>query len=251
MTDTEFDMPSQARKNLADAIAKSGIHMRELSRLVGKNESYIEQYIKRGSPRVLPDLIRQILAERLKIDELLIAGHPLRPSVQAYYATSNMGAEEKVRSYVGKGEQPAVADVDLGQLFPTEMRAGLLPNFGTVQGGDGGMLISGIPESWVDRPGQLRGRNNAFALRVSGNSMSPKYQPGATVFVNPSKPPIKGCYLVVAVEDDCGTFGYIKQYVGQSKDEIILSQLNPQLEIRFPLHKVVTYGVVIGSLEAF
>lgn len=45
-----------------------------LSRLIGRNAAYIQQYIKRGSPKRLAEKDRQVLARYLGVDEALLRG---------------------------------------------------------------------------------------------------------------------------------------------------------------------------------
>src|SRR5438270_5521553 len=45
-----------------------------LSRLIGRNDAYIQQFIKRGSPRRLAEEDRRRLARYFGIDEALLGG---------------------------------------------------------------------------------------------------------------------------------------------------------------------------------
>src|SRR4051812_45496179 len=51
-----------------------------LSRLIGRNAAYIQQFIKRGSPRRLAEEDRRRLARYFGIDEALLGGPVLPPS---------------------------------------------------------------------------------------------------------------------------------------------------------------------------
>ena len=59
----------------ADQQTKGRRNLRQLSRELGKNDAYLQQYIHRGSPRVLPEHTRYHLAAILGTDE-----HYLRES---------------------------------------------------------------------------------------------------------------------------------------------------------------------------
>lgn len=59
----------------ADQQTKGRRNLRQLSRELGKNDAYLQQYIHRGSPRVLPERTRYQLAAILGTDE-----HYLRES---------------------------------------------------------------------------------------------------------------------------------------------------------------------------
>ena len=62
-----------ARKALAKAVADSDKwDLKSLSEAVGKNHAYIQQYINRGSPMILPEDVRTKLSKLLDIDERVL-----------------------------------------------------------------------------------------------------------------------------------------------------------------------------------
>jgi hypothetical protein len=69
------DTPQQA---LAAAARARGVALSALSRMVGRNQAYLGQFVNRGSPRVLPERERRLLADFLAIDEALL-GAPAPP----------------------------------------------------------------------------------------------------------------------------------------------------------------------------
>jgi hypothetical protein len=68
MTDAE------ARAALAALIAERAEDYSGLSRLLGRNPAYIQQYIKRGSPRRLAERDRRLLARYFGVDEARLGG---------------------------------------------------------------------------------------------------------------------------------------------------------------------------------
>lgn len=60
------------RANLERLIRKNGDDFSSLSRMLGKNPAYIQQYIKRGTPRKLDEEDRRKLAEFYAVDEQLL-----------------------------------------------------------------------------------------------------------------------------------------------------------------------------------
>ncbi len=62
------------RQILDRLIAERGEDYAGLSRLIGRNPAYIQQYIKRGSPRRLDERDRALLARYFRIDERLLGG---------------------------------------------------------------------------------------------------------------------------------------------------------------------------------
>ena len=53
----------RARKAVRQAIDMAGLTLKQASRLLGRNDAYLQQYLYRGSPRRLPEEVRLRLAE--------------------------------------------------------------------------------------------------------------------------------------------------------------------------------------------
>ena len=51
-----------ARRALDELIQQRGVNYSSVSRLLGRNAAYIQQYIRRGSPRQLDEQDRSVLA---------------------------------------------------------------------------------------------------------------------------------------------------------------------------------------------
>ncbi len=60
------------RHCLPTLAADRGESLRGLSRHVGRNDAYLQQFVTRGTPRRLPEDVRRRLAQRLAIDERLL-----------------------------------------------------------------------------------------------------------------------------------------------------------------------------------
>lgn len=123
-----------------------------------------------------------------------------------------------------------------------------LPVLGRAQGGDEGNLV--MEESaidWTFRPASLEGVNDAFAVVVTGDSMSPKYAPGDLVYVNPAKQLRKGCFVLVEL---AGHRGLVKQFDRWDGDMLFLQQYNPFTELTFERAEVLRVLPIIGSMDA-
>lgn len=68
MTDSRSTLDQLIRENREDYSA--------MSRMIGRNPSYIQQFIKRGSPRMLNETDRRMLARHFQIDEARLGGPP-------------------------------------------------------------------------------------------------------------------------------------------------------------------------------
>ena len=68
-----------ARRALDELIQQRGVNYSSVSRLLGRNAAYIQQYIRRGSPRQLDEQDRSVLARFFGVDEKIL-GAPARRS---------------------------------------------------------------------------------------------------------------------------------------------------------------------------
>lgn len=74
----------KARNTLDELIKQRKCSYSEISRLLGRNISYIQQYIRKGSPRHLDEADRAILARFFGVSETILGGptHSGVPAVQ-------------------------------------------------------------------------------------------------------------------------------------------------------------------------
>ena len=119
-----------------------------------------------------------------------------------------------------------------------------MPVYGQATGGaDGAYVFNGTVIDSVDCPSELENVADAYAVYVEGESMSPRYEPGDTVWLHPGKPPRSGNGVVVQIahEEPGETHrGYIKTFIGWSGSRLKLRQLNPAREIVFDRNEVVS-----------
>lgn len=128
-----------------------------------------------------------------------------------------------------------------------------IPVYGRAVGGDEGKFeFNGERMGDVFCPPILDGVPEAYAVEVAGESMTPRFRPGETVWVNPRKSVHRGDDVVVQMhpaEPDGTVEGYIKEYVTITPTMLVLRQYNPAKEIELDrriiksVHKVVFHGV--------
>jgi Peptidase S24-like len=103
------------RQVLAHLIAENNDNAAALSQLVGRNLAYVQQFIKRGSPKKLGEHERGILARYFGVDERVLGGPDMRkvgglrlvPKL-AVGASAGMGAltdQESLAGQVGFDEK--------------------------------------------------------------------------------------------------------------------------------------------------
>lgn len=143
------------RTTLARLVRERGDDYASLSRLIGRNAAYIQQFIKRGTPRKLDEADRAKIARYFSIDERLLGGPaaggaPARPLVQV------------ARLEVGASAGP-------GALVDDESAVGQFS----------------FDESWLRRVASGRPEDLSI-IRVSGDSMLPTLSDGDDILVDRS-----------------------------------------------------------------
>jgi len=73
-------MTMSVRDTLDMLIRERGEDYASISRLLGRNPAYVQQFIKRGTPRKLAEDDRRILAEYFRVPEARLTGRPASPA---------------------------------------------------------------------------------------------------------------------------------------------------------------------------
>jgi phage repressor protein C with HTH and peptisase S24 domain len=118
-------------------------------------------------------------------------------------------------------------------------------------GPDGSISIGASVLEMIEAPAAVAAVPDAYAVRVVGESMEPRYQSGETVYVHPRMPVKKGDYVLVQITEDGNdgaVMGYIKRLVSIDDKRLIVEQLNPDKEMVFArsrvksVHRIVLAG---------
>ncbi len=72
LPDTTLVDAATARANLVRRATDLDVSLADLSRAAGRNPAYVQQFVERGTPRVLPEDVRLAIAKRLTMDERLL-----------------------------------------------------------------------------------------------------------------------------------------------------------------------------------
>lgn len=131
---------------------------------------------------------------------------------------------------------------------PCENTPHLIPIINFVQAGK--MTdISDIPYTDMETMPLYEGFNkNCFALKVVGDSMSPKFNEGDIIVIDPDKEPKTGDYVVASTSNnESATFKkYKKRYKEDGTPYIELNPLNPDYEpINSNQFDIVIKGVLV------
>src|SRR3954471_14624706 len=142
------------REALERLIRERGEDYAGLSRLIGRNAAYVQQYIKRGSPRRLAEEDRRLLARYFGVDEALLGGPPATPGEEGLVAVPRLDVQ---------------ASAGPGALEAEERRLGRI----------------GFDTAWLRRLGLHGGGSDRLSvIRVDGDSMSPTLSDGDDILVD-------------------------------------------------------------------
>lgn len=216
------------RRRLWDLAEQTrGINLKYLSiKVLQQNESYVRDYLWRGSPLTLEDDQAAKLAEALGCNPA---------ELKAGFAGQQL-------SRVNVSLMKPVDDREANMIRPGEDD---LPIRGHVKAGQQGFFMdNGELQGRTERPGILRGVREAYATRVHDVSMEPVLRHGFLLWVDPSRPVSPGDEVVVQLEDGQA---FIKTLVRRTAKVIRCKQYNPPKEIEYESVEVKNIHLVVGS----
>ena len=131
-----------------------------------------------------------------------------------------------------------------------------VPVYGTGAGGPGGdFRLNGQIIDHAPRPPGIENRRDVYVVYVIGDSVSPKYEDGDPVYVDPHRRPQPRDYVFVELwgdrEEEAGD-AFVKRLVRRSATDVVLFQHNPEKELHFKekqlkrLHRIIPYPELIG-----
>jgi phage repressor protein C with HTH and peptisase S24 domain len=252
------------RKLVVDRIAALGLDMAGVSRRLGLNHAYIQQFVTKGKPQVLPEETRRALAGLLGVDEQLLRiqrrprGNAAALSSAANSATNSPGERIYLTTALREEEysfdRPNVRPAPDVRLARPADRPENVPVRGTVRGGHDGSFELNLGDAieYVRRPLSLIGKGEIYALYVEGDSMAPRYEPGEIVLVYAQRPPVIGRDVVIQVRprvEGDNPQAYLKRLVRKSDREITVEQFNPRKTRTFKTADVLSIHLVLTRDE--
>jgi SOS-response transcriptional repressor LexA len=128
-----------------------------------------------------------------------------------------------------------------------------LPIYGSAMGGaDGSFAMNGEVMDYAERPPALAGSQSAYGIYVQGDSMSPRFEAGWLLHVNPTRPVRRGDNVVVqlqADDPDDAPLAYVKMFEARTPSLLIVVQFNPRMELSWPIDRVVSVHRIVGIGE--
>lgn len=148
-------MMNDPRKVLERLCAERGDDFAGLSRMLGRNAAYIQQYVRRGTPRRLREEERRKLAQHFGVAEALLGGP---------FEDSQGGA-----------------DLITVSRHPVAVSAGP----GAIPAGELGRPYFAFDERWL-KALTASGPSRLSIVRVEGDSMAPTLNAGDDILVDPA-----------------------------------------------------------------
>ena len=194
------------REKLVDAAKDRGSSLAALSRLIGRNGTYLQQYVSKGSPKKLEEQDRRKLAQFLGLSESEL-GAPRDALPDKFYAS------EMQRDWV---DVPRLAvDVSAGPGASAEAEEA----FDAFR----------FSRKWLAEQG-LDGAKLS-SIRVRGDSMEPTLREGDEVVVDRREQPFRDGIHVVRFDDTL----LVKRVSGRGAGRFLLVSENtayPPIEVR-------------------
>lgn len=215
------------RRAIWENAEKLNIDLAELSRRVGRNHAYFQQFIWRSTAPSVPEQIRSKTAEILRLDEGLLRGE----------STPKLKGVEIPRN------------ARVGDSFNI---AGTVPLYGQAMAGrDGRFVLNGNKVTDIMAPPALQKVKGAYAVYIVGDSMENRYFAGEVVFVNPMLPVRQGDFVVAQIATDAegeAPDAYVKRFVSQDAVRLRLEQYKPKKVIEFDTKRVVSvHRIIMGG----
>lgn len=148
-----------ARNRLLELADARGVSLSALSKLIERNPTYLQQFIRKGSPRKLEETDRRTLARFFGVDE------------------SELGAPDVQENSLSPGKKVARA----GWVAIPRLGFGASAGPGAVAEGDAPVGHLGFAEGWLRELGLQPG--TLAAMSVAGDSMSPTLADGDEILV--------------------------------------------------------------------
>lgn len=150
------------RVRLLELAARQGTSLAKLSGLIGRNATYLQQFVRKGSPRKLEETDRRTLARFFGVAEAELGA----PDGQGEEKSSVSAQKSSRGSWIGIPRLPLSASAGPGAFAGDEEPFGAF----------------GVTEQWL----REQGLNAAMlsAIAVAGDSMEPTLRDGDEILVD-------------------------------------------------------------------
>lgn len=197
------------RERLLELAQAGGVSLASLSDMIGRNPSYLQQFIRKGSPRKLEEQDRRTLASFFGVDEAELGGPDTRIAEKSYAKSSRAPV---------RADWVDVPRLDIG-----------------ASAGPGALPDAEVPfdafrfsKRWLTEQG-LEGAQLS-AITVEGDSMEPLLRDGDEILVDRAPRPFRDGVHVVRLGDTL----MVKRVASQGAGRLALLSQNlayPPVEV--------------------
>ena len=206
---------AEVRSHLVVMAARRGASLTQLSALIGRNSSYLQQFVRKGSPRKLEEGDRRRLAEFFGVSE------------------AQLGGPEEKSATVGR--IPRADWVDVPRLA-----LGASAGPGAVAEGEAPVGAFRFAARWLR--GQGLDPAMLSAIAVAGDSMEPTLRDGDEILVDKTPRPLRDGIHVVRLDDAL----LVKRVELLRGGHIALASDNPAYRtIEVPMGEIGVVGRVV------
>jgi len=233
---------SKLREIVVKRLEELGLGPVEAAVQAGIERSFIRDIVEGRKASVRSDKM-PMLARALQLDATALARNDAVPLVTDANEDKQFSRPRPNASFPPR-YQPFSGD-------------GYVPLRGQSAGGPNGrFILNGAEIGRLFVPPSLEGVEGAYAVRVYGTSMEPRFKAGETVWINPHEPVRAGDDVIVQIltDDDGEKESYIKEFRSQSAKVTRLWQHNPDegeeneltLDTNkvFSVHKIVFHATM-------
>ena len=169
---------TDSRVRLMELVEAQGVSLSGLSALLGRNPSYLQQFVRKGSPRKLEEGDRRTLARFFGVDDAELGGAG-EGAGDASYA----GQRKSQGEWADVPRLPLGASAGSGALAGAELPVGQLR----------------FSARWL----KANGLNAAMlsAIEVEGDSMDPTLRDGDEILVDRTVRPLRAGIHVLRLDD--------------------------------------------------
>lgn len=177
---TGTDLQARARARLLELAGGRGVSLSALSGLLGRNPAYLQQFVRKGSPRKLEEDDRRVLATFFGVPEAELGGPPQGASG---LATSVTGVARALADWADIPRLPLGASAGPGALARDEAPSGQLR----------------FSARWLKAQGLDPVALSVIA--VEGDSMEPTLRDGDEILVDRTPRALRAGIHVIRLDD--------------------------------------------------
>jgi phage repressor protein C with HTH and peptisase S24 domain len=185
---------------IRNRVIELGLKLADVSRKLGKNHAYMQQYLRRGVPLTLPEQVRASLAKILKLDEVAL-GAPADRVPANVSDTLHFTVVPEYNVLVETGEAVALEEYKHTRTWP-------------------------LPRDYLEELGVSGGP--LALIHVRGDSMEPTLRPGDRILVDQGDQNVSQPGIFVLWDGDGRVVKRIERVYGSEPPKLRLISDNPR-----------------------